>query len=82
MRWNPNHPESVELWMLGEFIEVAPEFQIKPHVEKRERRSEEDDAPGTPTESAKLYVQDLQSVQGEAPLGIIKATNYWLVGSL
>lgn len=80
VRWSPNHPESVELWMLGEFIEVASEFHIKAYVEKRERRAEEEDAPGTPTESAKLYVQDLQSVQGEAPLGIIKASELLACG--
>ncbi len=34
VRWSPRHLESVELWMLGEFIETANEFRIKPWVER------------------------------------------------
>lgn len=80
VRWNPNHAETVELWMLGEFIEVAPEFRIKPHVQPRERRLEEADAPGTPVESAKILMHELQATQTEAPLGAIKANELLACG--
>ncbi len=65
VRWHPQQPESVELWMLGEFIEVAPEFRIKPYVERKERQLELVDAPGTPIESSKQLMMNLQVSQSD-----------------
>lgn len=69
VRWHPQQIESIELWMLNEFIEVAPAFKIKPWVEPKAQQ-EKDDAPGIPFESSKLYMQNLQanSADTSAPM--------------
>ncbi len=65
VRWHWERPQSVELWMLGEFIEVAPEFQIKSWVERKERNLDED-TPGTPIESSKQLMSSFQANQNQS----------------
>ncbi len=61
VRWNPGYTDAVELWMLGEFIEVAKEFQVKPWVEPRGKVATEADSPGIPFESSKSLMEDYRS---------------------
>lgn len=61
VRWHPHDAESVELWMLGEFIETAPRFQIKHFTENKSRQQEQDDAPGTPVESSKTLMAEYRT---------------------
>lgn len=68
VRWNIQNMDSVELWLLGEFIEIAPEFQIKSYTDRRERPLEPDMAPGTPVESAKQIMAAYQSSSPDATL--------------
>jgi putative transposase len=70
VRWNIQNMSSVELWMLGEFIEIAPEFQIKSYTDRRERPLEPDLAPGTPVESAK---QIMAAYHASSPDGTLNA---------
>lgn len=65
VKWSPNYPESVELWLLGEFIEVAREFQVKSWVEPRNNRPV-DQPSGLPYDSSKAYMQGLLSA-GQTP---------------
>jgi hypothetical protein len=51
--------------MLGEFIEVAPEFQIKHWVERKERTLDED-TPGTPIESSKQLMFGFRANQNHS----------------
>jgi putative transposase len=74
VRWHPQQTESVELWMLGEFIEVAPAFRIKPWVEPRAQQ-EKEDAPGTPTASSKMLMQSLQANQSDDSVVPINSSN-------
>lgn len=69
VRWSVQNTSSVELWMLGEFIETALEFKIKSYVERRERELEPDEAPGTPIESSKKLMAGYQSSQPDVALG-------------
>ncbi|KPQ45336.1 MAG: Integrase core domain protein [Candidatus Methanoperedens nitroreducens] len=71
VRWHPNHIASVELWMGGEFIEVADEFEVKPWVERRTgRQDEEEPVNGVPHESSRNYLHSL--TVGNPDTGLIK----------
>jgi len=61
VRWHPQDTSSVELWMLGEFIETAPRFQIRAFTENKNRLQEQDDAPGTPVESSKTLMAEYRN---------------------
>lgn len=61
VRWSPRHCESVELWMLGEFIETAREVKIQPWVEAGDKRLDEDLPPGTPFESSKILMNSFRN---------------------
>ncbi len=69
VRWSVHNMDSVELWMVGEFIEVAPEFKIKSYVDRRERLTEPDEAPGTPVESSKQLMMGFQVSEPDLSLG-------------
>jgi len=72
VRWHPNHVDSVELWMAGEFVEVALEFKIKPWVEKRNDEKEEpNELHKVPLESSKNYLQSL--VSSEPDMGVLES---------
>jgi len=75
VRWSLQDRDEVELWMLGEFIEIAKRFQIKPHTDGRHRRQDEDEAPGTPVESSKKLMQGYQSSQPEQTLEALGAND-------
>lgn len=75
VRWSVQNAGSVELWMLGEFIETALEFKIKSYVERRERELEPDEAPGTPIESSKKLMAGYQSSQPDVSLGAQQAND-------
>ena len=75
VRWSLQDPGEVELWMLGEFIEIADKFQIKPHTDSRYRRLNEDEAPGTPVESSKILMQGYRSSQPEQTLEALRAND-------
>jgi len=71
VRWSPTRPEEVELWMVGEFIESAPEATVKPWVEPKTGLLEEVETPsGTPIESSRNYLQGL--VTGERDKGVLE----------
>lgn len=72
VRWNIQNMDSVELWMLGEFIEIAPEFQIKSYTDRRERPLDPDLAPGTPVESAKQIMAAYHSSSPDATLNTLQ----------
>jgi putative transposase len=56
VRWNPNHADSAEIWLFGEFIEIAPLFQIKTHASRRLNSGPEQLSAGIPLQSAKNVV--------------------------
>jgi transposase InsO family protein len=72
VRWHPQDTDSVELWMLGEFIETAPRFQIKPFTESKNRLLEPEDAPGTPVESSKRLMLKFQDDSSDEPSNLVK----------
>jgi transposase InsO family protein len=62
VRWHPSYLDSVEIWIAGEFVEVAYEFQVKPWVESRGEREDSSKPPSTvPSESSRNYLQSLMS---------------------
>jgi putative transposase len=73
VRWSPRHLESVELWMLGEFIETANEFRIKSWVEPREKRLEDEAPPGTPFTSSKILMDSFRNGSTEPGLLSMRA---------
>jgi len=75
VRWSLQDRDEVELWMLGEFIEIAKKFQIKPHTDSRHRRQDDDEAPGTPVESSKRLMQGYQSNQPDQTLEALGAND-------
>jgi putative transposase len=75
VRWSLQDRTEVELWMLGEYIEVAKEFQIKSHVDVRRRRLDEDEAPGTPVESSKILMQGYHLAQPDQTLEALGAND-------
>lgn len=62
VRWHPSYDENVELWMAGEFIEIAHAFKVQPWVTKRSE-STDDESRSMPHESSKNYLQSLVSQQ-------------------
>lgn len=64
VRWNPNQPETIDVWMFGEFVEVAPLFVLKPYSERKSDESEAD-APGTPLSSSKKLASNWVGDQSE-----------------
>ena len=70
VRWNPGFQQSVEIWLCGDFVEIAQEFKIKNWVEPRIREEEgEELSPGTPLASSKTYFQKL--MMGEPEQGLV-----------
>ena len=72
VRWHPSYTDSVELWLAGEFIEVASEFVVKPWVEPRNKEIEAlEETCGLPFDSARNYLFGL--VNGAPDTGLLVA---------
>lgn len=70
VRWHPSHTESVELWMAGEFIEIAQKFKLQPWVVKRSEGGDREEPVSSINESSKSYLQSL--VDGQVDQGLVK----------
>jgi transposase InsO family protein len=70
VRWHPSHIETVELWMAGEFVEVAHEFKIQPWVVKRSEEPGVEEVESAPKESSRKYLEKL--VDSEVDRGLLK----------
>lgn len=73
VRWNPNFTGTVDIWVCGEFVETALEFQIKNHVVPRTVIESEEPPAGTPRSSSKIYFQNLVSAESEQGVAVFKA---------
>jgi hypothetical protein len=74
VRWSPQHPDSVELWLADEYIETAPEFRVKPWVERRLALQEDELPANTPFESSKNYLRSLLGGASEPTVTALKAS--------